>query len=223
MRGRPGLDYSLPSIACGPHARDDLEVIRVLVADDHPAVRAGLVALLRLEPGLVPIAAASNGSEAIEGHRARASDVALVDYHLPDMDGLALCRHLHAEPVPPRVVLYSAFADERLALPAALLGVYAVLPKTIPSDDLFEMIRSAARGDRALTISPSLLSAARGAVDLDDLPILGMLADRTKPDEIGSVLGLPPEEIERRIDHIFKVLKRDIDSRLPPPLPLTSA
>jgi DNA-binding NarL/FixJ family response regulator len=198
-------------------------MISVLVADDHPAIRAGLVALLRLEPGLVPVAAATTAAEALDSAHARAPTVALVDYHLPDMDGLTLCHRLRSEPDSPQVIIYSAFADERLALPAALLGANAVLPKTTPSDELFHVIRSAARGERNLTISPALLTAARGAVGLDDLPILGMLADDTPPTQIAAVLGLTTEAIERRIDEIVDVLKRDIDSHLPPPLPLTSA
>ena len=197
-------------------------MISVVVADDHPAVRAGLVALLKLEPGIVPVAAASHGVEAIDRCRSWDPDVALLDYHLPDMDGLSVCRALRGGPKPPALVLYSAFADERLALPAALLGVHAVVPKTIPTDDLFEVIRRAARGEGALAASPALLTAARGAVELDDLPILGMLADRTPSPEIATVLGMAPDAVDQRIDHILQVLKRDIDSRLPPPLPLPS-
>jgi DNA-binding NarL/FixJ family response regulator len=57
-------------------------MIRVLVVDDHPAVRAGLVAMLRAEPGLVPVASAADAEAAITAARHTEPDVAVVDYHL---------------------------------------------------------------------------------------------------------------------------------------------
>jgi DNA-binding NarL/FixJ family response regulator len=75
-------------------------MIRVLVVDDHPVLRAGLEAVLRAEPGFVPVGAAADGHEALRLVRRTRPDVVVVDRRLGDEDGLALCRALRAEPAP---------------------------------------------------------------------------------------------------------------------------
>ena len=59
-------------------------MIRVLIVDDHPSVRVGLYALLRSEPGFVPVGASATAEDAVAQVGARAPDVVLADYHLPD-------------------------------------------------------------------------------------------------------------------------------------------
>src|SRR5919108_225734 len=90
-------------------------MIRVLVVDDHPAVRAGLIAVLRTEP--------------------------------------------------PHVLIYSAFADAGLALPAAIAGADGVADKGLPTGELFERIRTVARGEPALVVTAETMSA--GAAKLE--------------------------------------------------------
>ena len=104
-------------------------MIRILVVDDHPALQAGLWTVLRGEPGLVPIGAVSRPREAL-GEVARANpDVVLVDYQLPDEDGLVLCQRLKRLPDPPRVLIYSAYASPTLALPAIVAGADGAVNK----------------------------------------------------------------------------------------------
>ena len=67
-------------------------MIRVLVVDDHPAVLTGLLVALRCEPGIVPVAGVSSAEEAMNEARRGDVDVALLDYHLPDEDGLGVRR-----------------------------------------------------------------------------------------------------------------------------------
>ena len=80
-------------------------MIRVLVVDDHPAVLTGLVVALRGEPGIVPIAGVATSEEALSEARRFDIDLALVDYHLPDSDGLTLCQELKALDPPPKVLV----------------------------------------------------------------------------------------------------------------------
>lgn len=174
--------------------------IRVLVVDDHPAVRAGLVAILRTEPGLVPVAAAADpGTALAEAQRTR-PDVAVVDYHLREDDGLVLCRKLKSLPDPPGVLIYSAFAGTDLALPASVAGADGLADKGLPTEELFERVRTVARGGTALPVSPSALAEGAATLDTSDLPIIGMLMDRTPAAEIAEVLGLEQQELDRRVD-----------------------
>lgn len=192
-------------------------VIRVLLVDDHPPIRAGLQALLRCEPGLVPVAAAETGEEALDRAGRGDVDVVLLDFHLPDTNGVALCRAVRRLPNPPAVLLYSAFADDRLALPAMLAGAWSVLSKGAPADELFEAIREAARGRGTPRRTPDaeLLGAARDRVALEDLPVLGMAADGTAPAEIGDVLRMPAEEVEERLERIVDELTAFVTDAVP--------
>ena len=92
--------------------------IRVLVVDDHPAVRQGIEAMLGHEDGIVCIGTAASAGAAHElwpaAERLPADVVVLVDRHLPDEDGLSLCLWLRTCTPAPAVVMYSAFADEAL-------------------------------------------------------------------------------------------------------------
>src|SRR6185295_5340170 len=88
--------------------------IRVLVVDDHPAVRQGIEAMLGHEDGIVCIGTAASAGEAHELWPAAErlpADVVVVDRHLPDEDGLSLCLWLRTRTPAPAVVIYSAFAD----------------------------------------------------------------------------------------------------------------
>jgi DNA-binding NarL/FixJ family response regulator len=123
-------------------------MIRVLVVDDHPVLRAGLEAVLRTEPGFVCVGTAGDGHELRTAMGQTRPDVVLLDWRLGDEDGLALCRTLRAGPAPPEVVLYTATADPGLDSQAQDAGAHAVVEKSADIDDLFDTLRLAVRGGR---------------------------------------------------------------------------
>jgi DNA-binding NarL/FixJ family response regulator len=123
-------------------------MIRVLVVDDHPVLRAGLEAVLRTEPGFVCVGTAADGHELRAALGQTRPDVVLLDWRLGDEDGLALCRTLRGGPAPPEVVLYTATADPGLDGQAQAAGAHAVVEKSADIDDLFDTLRLAARGGR---------------------------------------------------------------------------
>lgn len=186
-------------------------MIRVVVVDDHPALRAGLETVLRSEPGIVPVGTASTGEELWPLlHRSR-PDVVLLDYHLPGDDGLLLCRRIKRRLLAPRVLLYSAYAGGSLAVPAELAGADGVLGKGVPAHELCEAIRRVYRGDRvAPPLRGELLEDASSRVDQEDLPILGMLLDQTSEPDMAAVLGIPDERLHGRIDAIIRRLRVEV-------------
>src|SRR5947209_4260492 len=114
---------------------------RVLIVDDHPAVRAGLVAALADEADLDPVAAVADAGGAAAAARRLLPDVAIVDFRLPGRDGLSLTIELKRLPRPPGIVLYSAFADSRLGVAAAVAGADALVKKSSSLEELRWTIR----------------------------------------------------------------------------------
>lgn len=183
-------------------------MITVAIIDDHHAVRLGLRTALLSEPGLEPVGSAANASEAaVLMYRTR-PDVVLVDYRLPDTDGLTLCRRLKSDVPAPAVVLYSAFADPSMTVPAIVAGADAIVHKGGQTRELFDAIRQTARGDKALPpVSEPLLEAAAQALDPEDLPLLGMLVNRTSAADIAATMRLERAELDRRVAGMLGRLK----------------
>ncbi len=175
-------------------------MIRILIVDDHAAVRAGLRAVLRAEPGLVPLAVACSSADLAPALRRTRPDLVVLDYHLPGDDGFVVCLTVKSELPPPRVLLYSAYADAALTIPAVLAGADGVVHKGAPADELLDAIRRVAGGERVLPpVSRDVVEAAGRALDPVDLPILAMLVDGTPRHEIAGVLGLEPRELAARV------------------------
>jgi DNA-binding NarL/FixJ family response regulator len=186
-------------------------MIRILLVDDHPAVRAGLTAVLRAEPGLVPLGAAGSVADLWPQLHSTRPDVVVLDYHLPRTDGLSLTRQIKRTVPAPAVLLYSAYADASLVIPARLAGADGIVHKGAPASELFDAIRTVARGGRVLPpVSREHLNAASARLDPEDLPVLGMTLDDTPPREMAQVLGLEPSALAARVDRMVSKLKVDV-------------
>ena len=183
-------------------------MIRILVVDDHPAMRTGLSAVLRAEPGLVPLDAVGSVGDLWPAlHRTR-PDVVVLDYHLPGDDGVVACRRLKRELPAPAVLLYSAYADAALAIPAVLAGVDGLVDKAAPAGELYDAIRRVARGERVLPAIPrELLEAATEVLAVDEVPILAMALEHTPVVEMAGALGIDPLTVSRRLDRMIGRLK----------------
>ena len=116
-------------------------MIRVLVVDDHPVLRAGLESLLRMEPGFSCTGTAGDAAGFWPLLRSTEPDVVLLDRHLPDADGVDVARQIAATPYPPAVVLYTADPSGTKGAP-----VVAIVDKASGPDLLFDALRLAARG-----------------------------------------------------------------------------
>jgi DNA-binding NarL/FixJ family response regulator len=112
---------------------------------------------------------------------------------------------------PPKVLLYSAYADASLVIPSMLAGADGVVNKGAPANELYDAIRTVARGDRVVPpLSRELLDDANGRLHPDDLPILGMALDGTPEGEIARTLGLDAEEMQHRMDRMISTLKVEV-------------
>jgi DNA-binding NarL/FixJ family response regulator len=187
---------------------DRAEVTTVLVVDDHQAVRLGIQMLLDDEPGIEVVASAGSYEEGFEAAGRFRPDVAVVDYHLPDRDGLALTRQLVTMASPPRVLVFSAYADERLGLGALVAGAEAVLAKNSLGYELCYLIDALARGvECRFSVSNEALASVGEELEIEDRPIIGMLAAGIDPGEIAAVLGLSHEQLHARRSAMLQRLK----------------
>lgn len=182
---------------------------RVAIVDPQPAVRAGLAMLLRAEPGLVPVGAASGAAEAHDLITRERPDVVLLEHHLREGDGIALCRRVRSEPKAPRVILYTTLPDDEVELIARIAGADGIVDKAAPPDQLFEAIRLVARGDTALPpLTRAQLDAAAHRVEPDDLALLAMLVDRTSPADVAETLHMDRGRVAKRTERVLGRLRR---------------
>jgi DNA-binding NarL/FixJ family response regulator len=165
--------------------------IRVLIVDDHAAVRAGIHGMLESEPGMEPVGEAGSARAALDLAADTPADVILVDYHLPDWDGLALSLRLQSWLRAPRVVIYSAFADDTLAVLAVVAGAGAIVDKAEPPERLCDAVRAVAAGKTLLPAqNPGAMEGIAERVDPEDMPIVGMLLHGTAPPDVARTLGV---------------------------------
>jgi len=177
--------------------------------DPQPAVRAGLSLLLRSEPGLVPVGAATGAGDAAELLARERPEVVLLEPGLLDGDGIALCRRLKAEHAGLRVVLYTASAGDEVTVLARVAGADGIVDKAAPPYELFEAIRRVARGATALPpLTRAQLDAAAHSVEPDDLALLAMLMDRTSPADVAATLHMDRARVAKRTERVLGRLRR---------------
>lgn len=126
------------------------ELIRIVVADDHPVVRDGLVAVLSTQPDFEVVGVAGTGVEAVEQARALNPDVVLLDLAMPELDGVAATQQLRTTNPSVRVVVFTAFDTDERILGAIQAGAQGYLLKGAPRDQIFRAIRVVSQGGSLL-------------------------------------------------------------------------
>jgi DNA-binding NarL/FixJ family response regulator len=181
---------------------------RLLLVDDHPAVRAGLRDVLEDQPDFEVVAAVATAEEALAVAEGEPIDVAVVDYQLQGRNGLWVSRKLKRLPEPPGVLIYSAYADGVLISAAVVAEADAIVSKGGLGAELCDAIRSVARGRQLLPPVPHWLGdALRRRLDHEEQAIFGMLLAGIKPAEIAETLGLSEVGLESRLWSMLRRLE----------------
>ncbi len=146
------------------------KAIRILVADDHPVVRDGLVAILSTQTDFEVVGEAASGRATVEQTTRLQPDVLLLDLEMPDMDGLTALHQLKSFSPHPHVLVFTAFDTDERIISAIKSGVEGYLLKGAPRDELFKAIRMVARGESLL--NPRVASTLiRHVTDPDPDPL----------------------------------------------------
>jgi DNA-binding NarL/FixJ family response regulator len=178
-------------------------VIRVLIAEDHALVRAGLSELLANRDDVEVVGEAENGAEAVERAVALAPDVVLMDLSMPEVDGIEATRRIAVEAPDANVVVLTSFSDRERILQALDAGAVGYLLKDLDPDELHRGVQAAARGESPLAPKAahaviSARSESRPTVELSsrEREVLALVAE-----------GLPNKLIARRLEISEKTVK----------------
>jgi DNA-binding NarL/FixJ family response regulator len=132
-------------------------MIRILIADDHSVVRAGLKALLEQQDGLYVVAEAESGEQAVSLAQAHRPDVAVLDIRMPGLSGIEACRQIVESVEDCKVIMLTSYAEDELLMAAIDAGASGYVLKRIGNDDLVKAVQQVSRGEGML--DPTMTSA----------------------------------------------------------------
>nr|WP_242061447.1 response regulator transcription factor [Microbacterium ureisolvens] len=188
----------------------------MLIADDHPVVRAGLAGLLSDEPGFEVVAEASDGDEAVRLAAATRPDVVLMDLRMPDVDGVTATVRLvagEAGTPPPRVLILTTYESDDQILAAIEAGASGYLLKAAPQAEIVAGIRSVAAGQSALSpqVAVRLVERMRRpepetVLTARELDVLRLVATGHSNKQIAVTLGIGESTVKTHLLKVFDKL-----------------
>jgi DNA-binding NarL/FixJ family response regulator len=195
----------------------DGDPIRVVLADDHPVVRAGLAALLNSLPGIDVVGVASTGREAVREVITSRPHVAVLDLQMPDLDGFAATRELARSAPETAVLVLTMFEDDDSVFAAMRAGARGYLVKGAEQEEIARAIRAVAAGEaifgpgvarRVLTFFSAPPPAAEPFPDLTarERQILDLIAAGLSNPAIADRLALASKTVANNVSTIFTKL-----------------
>ncbi|MEV8634474.1 response regulator transcription factor [Streptosporangium sp. NPDC051023] len=183
--------------------------MRLFLVDDHPVVRAGLVALLGGENDMEVVGEAADGHAALRGIASGEPDVVLMDLQLGDgLDGVEVTRRVRLLPAPPQVLVLTTYETDADIVRAIDAGATGYLLKACPPEELFQGIRAAARGETVLSpkVATRMMRRMRDpgpALSTREVEILELLASGAGNREMARRLFITEATVKTHLVHIY--------------------
>ncbi len=185
------------------------ERIRVLIADDHPVVRAGLRDMLSAQPDFDVVAEAVNGAEAVTLATRLQPHVVLMDLRMPEMDGVSAIAQIKTQNRDIQILVLTTYDTDSDILPAVEVGATGYLLKDAPREELFQAIRAAAQGKPMLTpsIAARLMERMRSptveALTSREIDVLKLVAKGANNKQIASQLYITEATVKSHLIRIY--------------------
>ena len=186
-------------------------MIRLLLTDDHPVVRAGIRALLESETDLEVVAEAATAEDAVRLAQNNDVDLVLMDLQFPGaLQGAEATRRIRSEPGAPRVLVLTNYDTDADILGAIEAGASGYLLKDAPPAELIAAVRASAIGESALApVVSSRLDASRTSSERltsREAEVLSLVAEGRTNRDIGRALFLSEATVKSHLVHIFTKL-----------------
>lgn len=186
-------------------------MIRVLVADDHPIVRGGIVALLSAADDIEVVAEAADGLDAVRLAAEHTPDVVLMDLRMPGLDGDEATARILAATPHVRVVILTTYESDTSILTAIEAGASGYLLKAAPQEEILAGVRSVARGEVALAPSIAAMLVQRVAkptitLSPRETEVLALVAQGSSNPAIAKALFLSEATVKTHLLHVFEKL-----------------
>ncbi len=184
-------------------------MIRVLLAEDHTLVRAGLERLLATAGDIEVVGAAANGREAVELAAATRPDVVLMDLSMPELDGVQATRAIVAADREAQVVVLTSLAEPERILAALDAGAVGYLLKDAEPEEVVAGIRAAARGESPLApkAARAVLTARaareRAGLSEREQEVLRCVADGLPNKLVAQRLGISEKTVKAHLTRVF--------------------